>query len=469
MKRYTPALILASLALLGSFLPSLSFAATILDTTSAFGSGNNIHYSGYTNGIAWGAVYLGTLSSNLLSTDTLHIDFTGASGNYIDNGDIGYGCSLYMTNGYGGGGGGSTFWNANGDNTFSGISAPAGTQLFGECDYGAYGSYWATATQFESSVNDNGSSCTNVDGILWADVGSDIATRAGHASPICSITAQSPAVLVYANTVTPPGAAISFYTPTNGTTTPDFPAWQLAITNPSTTIPLSRFDVVYFQAGGSATYDDFNVSYIPEAGYLNIPKTRSLDTGGTSGWYAQGFLFATSTTADNLASMHPELAIASTSLIYFNVNANATGTEGGAIFPGAPSSTAGCGTSTPFFQFTGSAPFFQINDPIPSIGIGVCNAGNWLFTMNATDAANVAVVFNHAKSIISSKPPFGYFTIVVSDLTNLQKGSTTIILLNSAAATSFSPIFNPLDIGLSSAVGLLSLFWVLRRMKHIQP
>lgn len=77
MKRYTPALILASLALLGSFLPSLSFAATILDTTSAFGSGNNIHYSGYTNGIAWGAVYLGTLSSNLLSTDTLHIEFYG--------------------------------------------------------------------------------------------------------------------------------------------------------------------------------------------------------------------------------------------------------------------------------------------------------------------------------------------------------------------------------------------------------
>ena len=97
---------------------------------------------------------------------------------------------------------------------------------------------------------------------------------------------------------------ITFYTPAPYGTTPDFSSWQLLAASTPADGTIYRFDVIYTQFGGSITHDDFSISasnFNPEL--LEIPKTHTL-ADGTS-WYAQGFLFATTTTDADLAVTDP--------------------------------------------------------------------------------------------------------------------------------------------------------------------
>jgi hypothetical protein len=144
--------------------------------------------------------------------------------------------------------------------------------------------------------------------------------------------------------------SIAFSTPLPGSTAPDFRKWELSASNMPVDGTLYRFDVVYTQFGGSETYDDFNLGdsyYSPEI--LSIPKSLAFSIG--SEWSAQGFLYSTSTTDDNLAVMDPGDAIASTSLVFFNI---------GAISTSTPSSTpplvSVCPSAPPIFELTSALP-----------------------------------------------------------------------------------------------------------------
>jgi hypothetical protein len=260
---------------------------------------------------------------------------------------------------------------------------------------------------------------------------------------------------------------IDFLQPMNGVIIPDFDTWKLSGALLDTSGTLYRYDVVYSQAGGSATYDDFSLgnSYYSYA-EIDIPKTHLLDLGGTTGWYAQGFLFDSSSTDPLYGVMNESAAIASTSPISFEINASSTG---GPLFGNATSTAGNCGTSTPFFQFTSSAPFFQINDPIPSIQVGACQALNAVFVMNSDQSSDINTRYSYAKNTITIKPPFGYFTLITGAFGSFQSGSSTISLLNNSSTAALSPILSPLDTGLAASVGLLGGFWLLRRLKHIQP
>jgi hypothetical protein len=262
-------------------------------------------------------------------------------------------------------------------------------------------------------------------------------------------------------------AQIDFSQPTNGVTIADFDTWKLRGAMLDTSGTLYRYDVIYSQAGGSATYDDFNLgnSYYSYA-ELDIPKTHLLDLGGTTGWYAQGFLFATSSTDPLYGAMNESAAIAATNPITFDINASSTG---GPLFGNGTSTVGSCGTSTAFFEFTGSAPFFQINNPIPSIQVGACEALNAVFSMNSDQSSDINARYAYAKNMITTKPPFGYFTLITGAFGSFQSGSSTINLMSASSTAALSPIFLPLDTGLAAAVGLVGGFWLLRRLKHIQP
>lgn len=270
-------------------------------------------------------------------------------------------------------------------------------------------------------------------------------------------------------TTAAPPEAISFNTPTYGYNGPDFRYFYINGSNLSTTT-LYRFDVVYSLAGGSETYDDFNLSTAADpSALLRIVKSHSLPDG--TGWTAQGFLFATSSTDLILAVTDPGAAIASTTPISFSINASTTVPGAGEVVFGGGSATntvSLCGSSTPFFVGTSSLPYFILNPPDPIIKYAICSAFAGLFQMTDDQQARVSANYNHAQNIIGKKAPFGYFAIGIAALNSFDDGSSTP-LISDDGMTALYPIFNPLDAGLAEAIGALSLFWLLRRIKHIQP
>ena len=255
---------------------------------------------------------------------------------------------------------------------------------------------------------------------------------------------------------------LSFLQPTGGSTAPDFATWKLLGEGTPTDGVLYRFDVTYSQLGTSESYDDFNLAnsnFSPEE--FDIEKSMALATG--TEWSAQGFLYATSSTATDL---DPGDAIATTSVIFFNVGTSTVITTTSTT----PPIVSVCPTAPPIFQLTGSLPYFVINNPIPSIISGGCNILSAAFIMSSDQIADINSRYSNAGAIIGVKPPLGYFTIVTGAFGSFASGSSSISLLPSASSTdALSPIFAPLDEGLSACVGLLGAFWILRRLKHIQP
>jgi hypothetical protein len=254
--------------------------------------------------------------------------------------------------------------------------------------------------------------------------------------------------------------SIYFSIPTGGTN-PNFSRWQINGSDMPTAGTIFRVDVVYSQLGGETTYDDFNIanSYFSPEAFL-IPKTFSFATG--SSWTAQAFLFSTGTTDDNLGVTDPAAAIASTSVIFFSIGSGAGSST--------PPIVSVCPSAPPIFQITGSLPYFIINNPIPSIESGGCNILLLAFRMNDAQSADINTRYSNAAAVISVKPPLGYFTVITSAFGSFASGSSSISLLPDASSTAaWTPIFSPLDDGLAACVGLLGGFWLLRRLKHIQP
>ena len=264
---------------------------------------------------------------------------------------------------------------------------------------------------------------------------------------------------------TPPATStIAFVTPTNAAVLPaNFYNWEVSLGNVTTT-QLYRVDVEYQQFGGGTTYDDFNL-ITPTYSDALIGNTHAYIASGSSStsYTATAYLTSNTSTDYFVAETDPGDVLASTT-IEFTIGVTSS----------TPSSTpplvSVCPSAPPIFQFTGSLPYFQINNPIPSIISGGCNILISGFVMSADQKADIDSRYATAASIISVKPPLGYFTVVGTALGSFSSGSSSINLFPDATTTAaFAPIFAPLDEGLAAAIGLLGLFWLHRRQKFIQP
>ena len=257
-------------------------------------------------------------------------------------------------------------------------------------------------------------------------------------------------------------AAISFFLPTNGATIPsNFYNWQVTLKNVTST-QLYRIDVEYQQFGGGTTYDDFNL-VTPTYPDALIGNTHAyLATGATSVSYSATAYLTTNTSTDFFIAETDPGSVISSSTIFFTIGVSSS----------TPSSTflSVCPTAPPIFQIIDTLPWFQINNPVPSIISGGCNILAAGFIMSDTQSAEINSRYANAAAVISVKPPLGYFTIITGAFGSFASGSSSISLLPSASSTAaLSPIFTPLDDGIAACIGLLGGFWLLRRLKHIQP
>jgi len=319
----------------------------------------------------------------------------------------------------------------------------------------------------------------------------------------------------------PPPPTLSWYVPNGSTTTPDFPVWETNATNLSTST-IYRLDVVYSFSGGGGngggswgdSYDDWFLAgttaewFSSHFAYTATPwgffststwagngpnKGISLITPFYSppySWSATAYLYATTTVAANLGMDNPGAAIAS-STVNFSINPGAptaTDTYPGVVQP-YPSSTAGCGTSTPLFETTGSPPYFQINDPIPVIQVGVCKAMGSLFQMTPAQSTDINDRLVAIQNSVALKPPFaffnelgntiGYFAVGTTTYSSynpvngtiggeLVIPTTTFVLMDASSTAGFSPLFTPIDDGLAVLIYVISLTWLLKRIRYVE-
>lgn len=259
--------------------------------------------------------------------------------------------------------------------------------------------------------------------------------------------------LYLATTPDPPSPPIPFFvTPQNGTTTGDFRQWIVQASNLSTTSTY-RMDVFYSQPGTSQTFDDFNLAQpgTPAAQFI-VPKTVALydPTQPTSTWNAYAYL---SLCTDLSACTDPVFTgtpIQSSTLITFYIGAATT--------PTTTLPSANC-------QFTTSS---FISDPVGVIENGVCTALGYLFLPNPAQQKDLGNRFAGSGSIIARKPPIGYFTLAYNNLVGLSLASGTSPFMSTSTYAAFNNLLYPLKIGLDALLGLLFLFWVIRKISRMQ-
>ena len=257
--------------------------------------------------------------------------------------------------------------------------------------------------------------------------------------------------------------ALSFLQPVGGSTIPDFSTWKMLGSGTPTDGVLYRFDVLYTQLGTSETYDDFNLAgsyFNPEE--FDIPKSMALATG--TEWYAQGFLYATSSTEDDLAAIDPGDAIATTSVIFFDVGTSTISTPSS-----SPPIASACPSAPPIFQLTGSLPYFVINNPIPSIISGGCNILSAGFIMSSDQTADVETRLTGAGNTLKTKPPIGYFALAIDDMGTLSlASSSTSSILDATSTAAIYGVYEPLDAGCATVIGFMLLLWFFNRGRHFQ-
>lgn len=352
------------------------------------------------------------------------------------------------------------------------LSAPNGSTIYMQCSGGTGypfegygGANWAGGSSSGElgTVSYLGGGLTSIaQNIVGFDlIINDIYNAAGTETT-STLAAQCGDTASFSTSSSSPAAMqISFYQPVPGSTAPDFADWELLAANMPTDGTIYRFDILYSPFGGGTSYDDFNLanSYLsPEI--LTIPKTITLPT--STEWYAQGFLYATSSTEDDLAAIDPGDAIATTSIIFFNIGTSTISTS-------SPPIASACPSAPPIFQLTGSLPYFVINNPIPSIISGGCNILSAGFIMSDAQTADVETRLRGAGNTIKTKPPIGYFALAIADMGTLSlASSSTSSILDATSTAAIYGVYEPLDAGCATVIGFMLLLWFFNRGRHFQ-
>lgn len=258
--------------------------------------------------------------------------------------------------------------------------------------------------------------------------------------------------------------SVVFSIPTDAATLPDFSQWHLTLSNVSTT-QLYRVDVEYQEYGAMTTYDDFNI-ITPTYPTAIIGKTQQLiapDQSSTS-WTATAYLFATTTTEFDLADIDPAAVLAS-STITFTIGTTTT------MIPPSSTISAACGNPpAPFFQLIGSAPFFSIGNPLDSISYGGCMVLTFGFIPSASEQSAITAQFSSVATVVSQKPPIGYFEQAIGDMQGFSvASSSSSSILDATSTAEIYAVYGPLDAGVASVIGFMVLLWFYNRGRHFDP
>lgn len=259
--------------------------------------------------------------------------------------------------------------------------------------------------------------------------------------------------------------AVSFYFPTNTTTTTDFTQWKLSLSDVTSTQEY-RIDVEYQQFGTSLTTDDFNLIY-PTYSIGIIPKTLPLlnPSETSTSWTATAYLLDSTSTDYFEGETNPSSVISSTTIEFTVVL-----TDSSTIETATPANL--CGTApAPFFAVTGSAPYFEVGNPIDTLRYGGCLVLTYGFIPSESQKTSLGNAFSSLWSMVSNKVPIGYFTLISGDLGAISTSTadaTTTEIITSSSTTAFSAIFDPIDFGLITVLWLLFSFWLLNRMRKIE-
>ena len=263
-------------------------------------------------------------------------------------------------------------------------------------------------------------------------------------------------------TGTPGTAAIAFYSPTELSTVADFTDWYLSLSGVSTTSEY-RVDVEYTAFGGGTTYDDFNL-ITPTYPTAMIPKTQTLASGTSTSWIATAYLINSTSTSYFLAETDPAAVLSSTT-IEFTIGVGSSTTP---TLPSSSTIIAACGAApASFFEFTGSLPYFEINNPIPIFDYGACISATFLFIPDSGQSAALTTGLSNAEAIINKKPPFGYFAAAITDMGSFAVAtSSTSTILDATSTTEIYSIYEPLDAGIAAIIGFMLLLWFFNRGRH---
>ena len=262
-------------------------------------------------------------------------------------------------------------------------------------------------------------------------------------------------------------SSIAFTVPTSGGTSPDFPTWQLALADLSTTSTY-RIDVEYQEAGTSLTTDDFNIiSPITSVAIGLIGKSRPLfdPTATSTIWSATAFLTTNTSTAFFINEIDPGSVIASTTITF------TIGTTTAELPPSASSTPfpACSNPPPPFFQIVGSPPYFAIGNPLDSITYGGCIVLTFAFVPTSDEGAAVQAQFNAVGAVLSKKPPTGYFEGAITAMSSFSvASSSTSTILDATSSAEVYGITEPLDAGVGAIIGFMLLIWLFNRGRHFE-
>jgi hypothetical protein len=321
---------------------------------------------------------------------------------------------------------------------------------------GIYGFMTSSSTDAWSSMPliFSGNACLNGDGTYdpgVAHIPWDVASIVITGTNITFTTAPP----------TPP-ASVSLAYPTS--TTPDFSNWVVSW---SGYVPYGTMEVVYGLSSTTLNYTD-PVSFDPfiSANPLPIHKSQPLwfpPLAIPVTWYAQVLdMGATSTVYSDIIS--------------FPVNPNASNPASSTItnaaspfygVPGTSSTLPTCNYPTSsFFSITDSAPFFQINDPVPYISASFCG----LFIPTPEQQTNLKFLFSNLQTTYGKKPPFGYLTAISTPLQGLtiSPSSEWPELINASTSAEYSIVWGTLDTSLATILYILLGVWVFHKARTIQ-
>jgi hypothetical protein len=304
---------------------------------------------------------------------------------------------------------------------------------------------------------------TNITGDWWQITVSATSTAGSFAYFPVDGTVQNCGSPVIFTTLSPETyPAVAFYNPTNVTTTADFDFWELTLSNVTTT-DIYRVDVEYQQFGGGTTYDDFNL-ITPTYPVAQIVKTQALLPGNS--YTATAYLINSTSTSYFIGETDPGDVLSSTT-ITFTIGTSTPATT----IPASSTLNLACGPPpAPFFQLTGTIPYFSVGNPFDSIYYGGCVVLTFAFIPNSGEQNDISSRFDSVWTEVSTKPPFGYFTIVAGDLNGLSTASssaTSTEIIQTSSTEAFGGVFSPLSDGFITILWLLFGFWLFHRLRNM--
>jgi hypothetical protein len=322
---------------------------------------------------------------------------------------------------------------------------------FGGASQAPYGNVATSSQIADALIGVVSTTALTLNTPIWINLGGVSYSNANCVSPTYSwLDGQQ----LYLNANLEPLSSF-FLQPFAGETINDFPSWIADVSNNTTSSATGTIVFWYGSAPGSMTASDtasFALSGLADAA-VSAPKTIPLtfpQQTTTTRWYAQIELISGSVDLTGLGA------------ISFYTNPSAQSYQAppiGSQFFNQSSSeeySINCGyTSSSFFA-----------DPVANVQIGLCNTAVFLGIPSKTMNADLATRFGSIWGSVANKPPFGYFSLVSTDLGGFTASTTaSTTLLDTTGTAIIGEQFGNLDQGLAAIIGLLLMVWLFHRAR----